>query len=511
MNQYSQKPSSSQVDDRLPPHDPDAERAVTVCLADVAPERLTWLWPNRIPLGKLTLIAGDPGLGKSFVTLDMAARLSRGEPWPDSPNEPGTCGSTIILSAEDDPADTIVPRLMAHGADLSRIHALSTVKQKDGKLSPFNLSRDVPVLEKAIQQVGECKLIVIDPVSAYLGGVDSHKNAETRGLLGPLAELAGRHRVAVVMVTHVTKAYGGKALYRATGSLAFMAAARAGWTVMADNGDPKRRLMLPVKVNLAEWPTGLAYRLVPQFLDEIGANVATVVWEPDPVVVQADEMLRRETNANEGQKRSTHTARDECADWLAAKLAIGPVPATVMETEADQRGYSTSTLQRAKRRLGVESKKIGMKGKGSWHWRLPSHESEGVHHADEDTHPKDVSTFGAGEYLRVIDPENAGSEPLISDHPTEDTHPPGVNTFGDDRGNSEPRDRLGKTKTVNGNGQLPLPLHPRGEEFTGLVPVDMTPEGYLLVLKGRAKRTDDPQTVRKLRDSAAKIRKLIQK
>jgi putative DNA primase/helicase len=245
------------------PDDPQDEalgpRPVTVCLANVQPEPLHWLWPGRIPLGKLTLIAGDPGLGKSFVTLDVAARVSSGTPWPDLPDEETASGSVILLSAEDDLADTIRPRLDAAGADAARVVALKGVLLPESAgVTHFSLAMDIPQLEEVILQVEDVRLVVIDPVTAYLGRADGHKNAEIRGLLAPLAELASAHRVSVVCVTHLNKAAGTKALYRAMGSLAFAAAARAVWLVTRDKDDPARRLMLPAKMNLAPEVTGLA-------------------------------------------------------------------------------------------------------------------------------------------------------------------------------------------------------------------------------------------------------------
>ncbi|MCB9845306.1 MAG: AAA family ATPase [Phycisphaeraceae bacterium] len=263
--------------------------AIVVRLADVTPEPVSWLWPGRIALGKVTLIAGDPGLGKSFLTLDMAARISSGAGWPDGGERPAP-GGVVLLSAEDSIADTIRPRLDAAGADPARIIALESIRSlgENGRVCArsFDLSRDLPALDAAVESVGDCRLVVIDPVTAYLGGVDSHKNAEIRGLLAPLGELAMRHRVAVVAVTHLNKAGGGPAIYRAMGSLAFAAAARAAWAVSKDRADPMRRLLLPIKNNLAPDAGGLAYRI-----DGAGPAVA---WEAGTVHVSADEALARD-------------------------------------------------------------------------------------------------------------------------------------------------------------------------------------------------------------------------
>ncbi|MCE9618485.1 MAG: AAA family ATPase [Planctomycetes bacterium] len=361
---------------------------IIVRLSDVEPEQVAWLWPGRIALGKLTLIAGDPGLGKSFLTLDMAARVSNGMPWPDRPNEANPSGGIVLLSAEDDLADTIRPRLDAANANVSRIQALKAIRSVGGTERMFNLSRDLPNLEVAIKLVGDCRLVVIDPVTAYLGGVDSHKNAEIRGLLAPLGELAARHRVAVVAVTHLNKSGFGPAIYRAMGSLAFAAAARAAWAVSKDKNDPLRRLLLPIKNNIAPDTGGLAYRIEPVGL--IGCPV--VAWEADPVALSADDALA--SDRIEGGNRNE---RNDAVDWLRKALADGPMLAEEVKQQAEQNGISAATLRRAKREAGVEAKREGFGPGAKWYWMLPEH-----HRCSPqliDAHPKTVSTNGEIEHL----------------------------------------------------------------------------------------------------------------
>jgi putative DNA primase/helicase len=221
--------------DEAPAFEPDsidASRPIVVSLADVKPLPISWLWFNRIPLGMLTLILGDPGLGKSFLTLYMAAKISTGGAWPDSgtPENNAPQGSVVILTAEDDLAHVVRPRLDALEADVSKIHALEGVKIRDEEnhehCEYFNLQRDLPALQQAVRDQRNTKLVIIDPLSAYLGGrIDSHKDAEVRSVLRPLVELAEKCGVAVIGVTHLNKNASGKAVYRAMGSLAFLAAA----------------------------------------------------------------------------------------------------------------------------------------------------------------------------------------------------------------------------------------------------------------------------------------------
>jgi putative DNA primase/helicase len=374
---------------------------VILRLSEVKPEPVRWLWPGRIASGKLTLIAGDPGLGKSFLTLDIAARVSQGAPWPDAPGISTEAGGVVILSAEDDPADTIVPRLIAAGADLARINALRATVARDGAgrrtERAVNLADDLPALSAAIRATPGCRLVVIDPVSAYTGKVDSHVNAETRGLLAPLANLASDLGVAVVLVTHLNKSAGGKALYRAIGSIAFAAAARAAFAVAKDRDDPARRLFLPTKNNLAPDGTGLAYRL--------GAaaegDVPVLHWEPDAVDLTADDALSGD--APDGHRR---TERDDAADWLRDYLTGGDKPVKEVEADAKAAGISAATLRRAKAALRVQSRK-GDFGAG-WLWGLSGSVRQGEQPAEgtpEDAHSP------ASERLRTKPLENNGIPP----------------------------------------------------------------------------------------------------
>jgi hypothetical protein len=348
-----------------------AEGPVLVSLADVKPEPVSWLWHGRVALGKLTLLVGDPGLGKSFVTLDIAARLSKGRPWPDAPAVPTPVGGAVLLNAEDDPADTIRPRLDAADADLFRIKVLQAVqrKRRDKRGDSFCLQTDIPALEEAIRAVRDCRVVVIDPITAYLGRTDSHNNAEVRGLLAPLTALAAEHDVAVLAVTHLNKSQGGPAIYRAMGSLAFAAAARAVWGIIKDKDDPQRRLFLPVKNNLGGDAYGLAYSIVPS------GSAAVVAWEPDPVTISADDAL-----ANDAGKRST-VNDNEAVAWLREALKNGPMASTEVLAQAKANGFTEKAIRRALEHLGGSTKKGAFDG--GWRWTLPDAEDS----PDEDASP----------------------------------------------------------------------------------------------------------------------------
>jgi len=341
-----------------------------------------------------------------------------------------TPGGVVLLSAEDGIADTIRPRLDAAGADVNRIVALEAIRSVDnGRESArtFDLSCDLAGLEAAIRSVEGCRLVVIDPVTAYLGGVDSHKNAEIRGLLAPLGAIAERHRVAVVAVTHLNKSNNGPAIYRAMGSLAFAAAARAAWAVSKDKDDPRRRLLLPIKNNIAPDTGGLAYRIEALGVDDC----PVVVWEPDPVNVSADDAL-----AGDREEGGGRSERDDAADWLRDLLAQGPRPARDVERDARDAGYSIATVRRAKAAIGVVSRKPAFGG--SWEWTLPT-PAQGAHPPKALT--QDAHT-PASEHLGEKYGENNGIHPkaLTCD---------GVSALGED-------ERLGNTATETGDGWAEL-------------------------------------------------------
>jgi hypothetical protein len=330
-------------------------------VADIAARPVQWLWPGRIARGKVTMLAGHPGLGKSQVALAMAAIVTTGGRWPVDGTR-AAAGAAVILSAEDDPEDTIRPRLEAAGADLDRCHIVEAVREAREQRRAFCLTKDLGRLAAALDEIGDVALIDIDPITAYLGDTDSHRNAEVRAVLTPLAGLAARYRAAVLAISHLRKSLDGDAILRISGSLAFVAAARAAYLVVADPKHRDRRLFLPAKNNLGTDRSGYAYSIVPHSLPSTGITTCRVEWESESVTISADEVLAVAGRGRAGGKL------DAAIEWLAELLAAGPRPQPEVQAAAATAGHAWATVRRAASELSVAVEKDGFSG--GWVWSL---------------------------------------------------------------------------------------------------------------------------------------------
>jgi putative DNA primase/helicase len=347
-------------------------RVKMTCAVDLKPRSVDWLWSGRVPLGMITMFAGDPKLGKSYVTLAMAAALSHGRslPMSDRPDRPG---STILMSAEDDPARTIVPRLVAGGADLTKIHILESVIHANGSEALPSLRADIDAITAAAARLGDCRLIVIDPVSAYLNGVDDHRNTALRGVLTPLNRLAERLNAAVVLVNHLTKAGSANGKHRVLGSIAYVGACRANHLFVADPDDPtgRRVLMVDNGSNIAPPAPVLAYTISNR---DSGARIE---WSDEPMTRIAANSLKPARFAQLDHAEQ-FAGPQECDDWLRAFLAEGRRPPAEIFKAASDAGYSKNRIRRAKSRIGVMVTKEGFATSGQWSWTLiPAPEADG--------------------------------------------------------------------------------------------------------------------------------------
>jgi hypothetical protein len=340
------------------------DNLVTRCAMDIEPEAVDWIWPNRIARGKQTALAGEPGLGKSQLGLDIVARTTTGADWPNNEGAAAR-GRVIILSAEDDAADTIVPRLIAANADLDMVDIVSAVETRDGKdRRIFNLQTDLQLLEARIEQLGDVQLVKIDPISAYFGkGVDSHKDNDVRGVLAPVSEMAARTHLAILTVAHFNKASGpthAKALHKFMGSIAFVAAPRIAFAVIEDPEDKTRRLFLHAKNNLAAPPSGLAFRIEPMPIGK-GIWSSRVVWDKEIVNMTADEAVA----ASKAKKVSP--ALEEAKQFLAGLVGSAGMDVKEIESEVKAAGLCWRTVRRAKDELGLKSMRDRFDG--PWIWK----------------------------------------------------------------------------------------------------------------------------------------------
>ena len=332
-----------------------APSVVLVRTSEIEPERIGWLWPGIIARGKITGLVGYPGLGKSQVAIDVASTVSTGRLWPGG-GANGNAGEVIILAAEDDAADTLVPRLIAAGANLTDVHVVKAVRGDDGVERAFSLAVDLDRLEKEydLQRV---RLLVVDPISAYLGTAKStNYGADVRTVLGRFAMFAAQHDLGGLAISHLNKTSGARAITRIMGSLEWVAAPRAVFLVTEEAGTD-RRLFLPLKNNLAADRFGYAFRIEDRVVAR-DIKTSAVVWDHEPVTITADEALAA------AAKRRTSGA----IDFLEQVLSDGPVDQTEIVRLGKEAGYSEKNLRTAREKLGVTPKKEGFGPNGKWVW-----------------------------------------------------------------------------------------------------------------------------------------------
>ena len=320
------------------PPDQVAPSGIATRASDIAPEALDWLWWGRIPRGKVTVLAGQPGLGKSQLAAFLAAKVSKGGEWPFGEGK-ASLGSVLIVIAEDGAGDTVISRLKVMNADLSRIHLMDVNKlQRNG--CRFDLLSDINLLEQELSRLADVQLVVIDPIAAVLKSPTQQRAAGDR-----LQELGKRFNVAIVAVSHLTKAPQSTALNQVMGGIGLVAAARAVFVIAPENGTD-RRLFLTVKNNLSAAGLGLAYRVEPKSSAD-GIASSTIVWDPGPVMISADAALTLASRANK------QPARTEAEDFLRLVLCDGSMPAKQVMSEASEAGVSHASLRRAAEALRV--------------------------------------------------------------------------------------------------------------------------------------------------------------
>ncbi len=334
---------------------------------DLAPEPIEWLWNGWLAAGKMHILGGAPGTGKTTIAMALAATVTTGGHWPDGTRS--VAGNVVIWSGEDDPADTLIPRLLLSGADLARVYFVTDVMDGNERRS-FDPARDMEPLRRKLAEIGGAKLLIVDPIVSAVAG-DSHKNSEVRRSLQPLADLAASMRCALLGITHLSKGTAGRdPVERLTGSLAFGALARVVLVAAKhqEEGEDGRtaRLFCRAKSNIGPDDGGFVYDLHQDELQAHPGVFASAVLWGDAVEGAARELLAvADAPGDDGEGNSLSDARR----FLADLLEDGPLRAGEIFKDADQAGYSKRSIQRAANAINIERHKDGMKG--GWTWRLP--------------------------------------------------------------------------------------------------------------------------------------------
>lgn len=373
----------------------DGPQVTLTNAASLRPEPVTWLWPGWLAAGKLHILGGSPGTGKTTLALAMAAVVSTGGHWPDGTQSPRK--HVVIWSGEDDPSDTLTPRLVASGANLSHIHFVGDVRDNYGRRG-FDPARDVGSLADKLAGIGDIGLLVIDPIVSAVSG-DSHKNAEVRRGLQPLVELAGHLGCALLGITHFSKGTGGRdPTERITGSLAFGALARvvlvAAKEQQSDEGNEARRVLLRAKSNIGRDDGGFEYTLQEQPLSAFPGVSATRAIFGAAIEGAARDILAEADAVDEDGSNSLA----DCKQFLRDLLADGAVPVKQVKADVDGSGHSWATARRAQKALGIEAVKEGMKA--GWVWRLPASCPEGAQENPKVLNKKTWASSGNHEHLR---------------------------------------------------------------------------------------------------------------
>lgn len=329
-------------------------------------EPISWLWPGWLAAGKLHMLGGVPGTGKTTIALALVATVSRGGYWPDGTPFKAT-GNTIIWSGEDDAADTLVPRLVAMGADLDRVHVVGGIADPDGQ-RPFDPAVHMAALIAKAHEVGDVRLLIVDPVVSSIAG-DSHKNAEVRRGLAPLVTFGESVRAAVIGITHFSKGTQGRdPLDRLTGSLAFGAAPRlvfAASKKVGEDGAEDGRVLVRVKSNIGPDGGAIAYSLEQVELSQ-GISTSRVMWG-GAIQGSAREILAdaEQSNAEADEESALGEAKECLLEILGDQQ---PHEASEVMREARSAGHAERTIRRAREELGIRPERDGKTRK--WYWRL---------------------------------------------------------------------------------------------------------------------------------------------
>lgn len=334
-----------------------APRAVARKLSEIERETVSWLWPNFLPDRKLTILDGMPGVGKSTLTSEIAARISSGKGFPNGESmEPK---GVVFIAVEDGVADTIKPRVLAAGGDEEHAHFIH-IEQNGNEITP-DLEVHLPAIRKAIEEIGNVGLLIIDPIMALLGNsVDSYRDQDVRKVTTPLGRLAEELNLAILIVRHPNKGSSNNSLLRGGGSMAFIGAARVGWVVGKNPENPDIRVLAISKSNIGTMSESLEFQLV----NDATYECARVEWL-GPSKFTAD-------NLYESQNSEEKSQTDEGMEWLQEFLSEGGMDSATIKREADKLGISQKALRRAREKMKVVIRREGSGSSTMSFWSLPT-------------------------------------------------------------------------------------------------------------------------------------------
>ncbi|MFS0754599.1 AAA family ATPase [Noviherbaspirillum sp. 1P10PC] len=345
------------------------------CAADITAKPITWLWKNWIPAGKLTILAGNGGTGKTTLALGLAAILTAWGKWPDG----AACaeaGNVLIWSSEDNPDDTLVPRLIASGANMKRCHFIDGITE-NGERLPFDPAQDIPELHRAVEGIGGVALLIVDPIVSAVSG-DMHKANDVRRSLQALVDFGEAHKCAVLGITHFSKGGVGKSpMDRVIGSQAFGALARMV-LVTAKEEDSTRRVLARAKSNIAPDDGGVSYNVELTALPS-GIEATHVIWE-GPIEGTAREILGEVEHDEHGDSDTQTDLGNMLMDTLTHHG--GKMTTKQLMSEVRDAGHSWDAAKRLKKSLGIVSEKDGMTG--PWVWRIYGADPRRAHEGSEE-------------------------------------------------------------------------------------------------------------------------------
>lgn len=378
----SQETASGRQDSKAPP-DKEPERVVNLLRGDkIKPEAVRWIWPGWLARGKLHVLAGAPGTGKSTIAFRIAAAITTGGYWPDGTRAP--VGDVLIWSGEDDPADTIAPRLIAAGADMKRVHIVGSTSV-EGQSRPFDPSTDLHALRQSAASIGDVTLLVADPIVSVVAG-NGDRNTEVRRALQPLVELGALLGCAVLGISHFTKGTMGRdPVERVNGSIAFTALARIVLATAKPEEGP--RVLARVKSNIGPDGDGFEYTIG---MVEIGKGMeaSRIDWGAG-VAGPARELLGSAEEAGDADHGHDVT------EWLRGVLDA-VTPAKDVQAAAKECGFTPKQLRTAREKLGVVVRKGTGEGQTApWYWSLPDHDKvPSPPQEAQDAQPQSVGTLG---------------------------------------------------------------------------------------------------------------------